>query len=585
MTEDFAFKWRLLEAWHQPGGVALHSRARNIFTWHAFRSIGPSTELGHYIEEIRNRGFNGLVLYGPRFIAQVEDRPNEHRILSQFLASRDIGLFIRRNWSEPGGSSEWVAQTNRMTGAEGYGHTRVSTKLCPYADETRSYWADRIETDFEIIPDLAGYRLEGSEYDPLGGAPWMCNCRQCSARTPRERTRDAIRLIAELLEPHRGTVVWMNCEDDPWGQRQETHYLEAMTGEIPLNAFVATKQHYWDFHPRWPRHALYDTITKDADGHSPYMSSIQQPGEYQGAHEFPWCNVDEWSGAFRDMSEAGMQGILVVAQVHDEGWDHPLNMVNWAAITRYMRDPDSDPHQIKLSWAREEFGSDAAPTVVDVLDNVTEAARGVFEFDALWTACHSRMANLRYMDSHLCGPLRQTPRRKGMMGLALPLDMYEPGRAAEISKDPRVRLVFNREKITPELKVQAMEQKQRAVVLMQTSVDLWRGLEGKINPDSYERILNGLRGNRDDTIVLLHSMDLYMDWKLGSLTEVKIDSALHACKDLHGIIVPDPLTSSPEEATPGISPVSLKTFAEELRREITEPWIESYWQKHPLGVF
>ena len=80
-------------------------------------------------------------------------------------------------------------------------------------------------------------------------------------------------------------------------------------------------------------------------------------------------------------------------------------------------------------------------------------------------------------------------------------------------------------------------------------------------------------------------MDLYMDWKLGSLTGEKIDAALRACKDLRGIIVPDPLTPDPEEATPGIRPVSLKTFAEELRRELAEPWIESFWQDHPLGVF
>ena len=69
------------------------------------------------------------------------------------------------------------------------------------------------------------------------------------------------------------------------------------------------KYRYWDFHPRWPRHQLYDVITKDAQGRCPYMSSFQQPGEYLGMHDFPWSMVDEWSEAYRDVVEADHQGI------------------------------------------------------------------------------------------------------------------------------------------------------------------------------------------------------------------------------------------------------------------------------------
>lgn len=267
MGGDFFFKWRLIEVWNQPEGVAHHSRARNIFSWKAMTSITPSTELGRYVEEILSRGFNGLVLYGPQDIALIDERPNEHRIFSRFLTDRGIGLFIRRSWSEGEGTRE-------ESGQSVYGQTRWSQKLCPYSSETRAYWTHRIKQDFKIIPDLAGYRLEGSEILPFGGAPWMCNCEQCGSSTPRERVRDAIQLVAKLIEPFGGTIVWMNCEDDPWGQRYETHYLCDMTSEIPENSFVATKQNYWDFHPEWPRHPLYDLITKDSDGNSPYISLV-----------------------------------------------------------------------------------------------------------------------------------------------------------------------------------------------------------------------------------------------------------------------------------------------------------------------
>ena len=33
-----------------------------------------------------------------------------------------------------------------------------------------------------------------------------------------------------------------------------------------------------------------------------------------------------------------------------------------------------------------------------------------------------------------------------------------------------------------------------------------------------------------------------------------------------------------------IEPSSLKSFAEQLRRDLREPWVERYWQKHPIGA-
>ena len=100
-------------------------------------------------------------------------------------------------------------------------------------------------------------------------------------------------------------------------------------------------------------------------------------------------------------------------------------------------------------------------------------------------------------------------------------------------------------------------------------------------------ILAGLEGNRNDTIIFRHGMELYMDWKLGVLTEAKIDAALEACRDLRGIVVPDPLAGHPNKAPPTglhVAPASLKTFADQLCRDLREPWLERYWQQHPSGV-
>ena len=78
-------------------------------------------------------------------------------------------------------------------------------------------------------------------------------------------------------------------------------------------------------------------------------------------------------------------------------------------------------------------------------------------------------------------------------------------------------------------------------------------------------------------------MELYMDWKLGTLTEPEIDMALKACQGLEGRVVPQPLDPDPKIVTI-VMPASLKTFAEELRRELRRPSIEEYWRRHPTGI-
>ena len=574
MSNEFAFKWRVIEPWHEPDGISYFSTvaAGNIFTWADMLDTLPTSPLGRYVEQVRDWGFNGMAVYNP------ETNPEAMRNFARHLKERGIGMFIRRDWLELERGRSWPISA-------GGGMLHISSKLCPYKEETRAYWTDRIARDYEMIPELAGYRTNATDAYCQNGGPWSCDCKECSSKTARERVRDAIRLLAELLGAHDGTLFWEPCQDDPWCQRLEKQYFRDLTGEIPENAIVLIKRYYWDFHSRWPRHPLYDVITKDAQGRSPYTTSIQQPGEYSGVHDFPWCMVDEWSAAFKDMAATGQVGIWVMAIVHPDGWDHPLNMANWHAIAQYIKNPHADPAELKLTWAISEFGEEAAPVVVDMLNKVTEAARGMYEFDALWTANHSRFPNLEYLDSHLCGPYHQLHRMTGMMGMTLPLDMYEPHEAAELRTNPQTRMVFNQFPITPQLKAEAMAQKDAAVRLMEEAIDLWRSVEKKIDERMYGKILAGLEGNLNDTIIFRHGMDIYMDWKLGVLTEDKINSALDACRDLRGIIVPEPLAENPERAVGAfeVVPASLKSLAEQLRRDLCEPWVERYWEKHPSG--
>jgi hypothetical protein len=171
----------------------------------------------------------------------------------------------------------------------------------------------------------------------------------------------------------------------------------------------------------------------------------------------------------------------------------------------------------------------------------------------------------------------------------LPLDMYPPARAAAIKRDRRTRMVFSRVPITRRLKNEALAQKNRAVERMERVLRLWDALEVLIPAEDHRKIGAGLAANRDDAIVFRNMMDLYMDWKLGVLTERKIDSVLLASRGLRGAVVPEPLRPPPAAGTitsgpPDRAAASLAGFAEQLRRDLREPWVEAFWRSHPRGV-
>ena len=570
-VEQFAFKWRVIEPWHELDGISFITHAGNIFNSTDMLNPQPSSLLGRYVAQVREWGFNAMVV-----LTNPEQNLEAVYNFALYLKENGIGIIIFREWAEVENGYSWpFHKTDAIS--------RASPKLSPYNADVRAYWKHRIARDYAVIPNLTGYAMYSTEFYLFNGAPWMGEDPMIKTKTGRESTRDAIRLIAGMLEEYGGTLFWDASQDDPWGLRHEVNYFSNLTGEIPENAYVKFTRNYW-FQTHWPRHPLYDLINKDAQDRSPYITCIHQPMDHRGVHDFPWSMVDERSEAFRDMAATGQQGVWVGAHIHPDGWDHPFNMADWYAIAWYIRDPYANPAVIKLTWAQEQFGEDVAPAVVEIIEKVTEAAKGLFMFDSMWTANSGRFPTLEYLDSHLCGPYRQSKRMTKMMGLVLPLDMYAPEREAEYRANPKTRIPFNQIPITSKLKTEAMAQKDRAVRLMDESIALWNSLEDKLDEIQYRKILTGLEGNLDDTIIFRYMMDLYMDWKLGVLTEEKIDSVLASCRGRHGIVVPDPLDESPPMIIPNVKPASLKTFAEQLRRDLQEPWVERYFQDQSIGV-
>jgi len=560
-----------MEIWHEPDGKIAFCNCKNILTKKDMLNTSSESPLGKFIDQLQTWGYNGL-----NFRGNFRLYPDTIRAFAAYLKSKGIGLILGRNWHELESRHSWPSE--RRDKLEPW----ESKKVCPYSKATKTHWKRCFYEDYQLIPDIAGYCVNATEFYFNNGAPWQCPCDECKKHTSRERCRDAIRLMADLLSMYDATLFWETCQDDPGGQKIEAEYWDKLTGEIPENAFILIKDYYWDYHPAWPRHPLFDTITKDKNGLSPYMTSIQLAGEYRGIHKIPWCMVDEWSKVFRDMERTGQQGIWVMATgVEPETWDHPLNLVNWYCIPRFCQDPQLDPDKIKLEWAEKTFSKEVALIVLDVVKLATDAARGILEFDGLWTQNHSYFPNLAYLDSHLCGPCRQSPRMKGMIGLELPLDMYNPERVAEIKTDPATRMVFNRVAITPKLKNQILAQKDYAIISMKKAVKLWESLKGKIDTKTYNKVLISLTGNINDAIIWRRAMELYMDFKLGTLTEEQVDHTVESFREIKGTICQEPLNSNPGTLGDYLVLATLASFGDELKQELRTPKMEELFEKYP----
>ena len=330
--------------------------------------LSPDTPWADTLEQVRRWGFNGLSLDE----ADLEANPAAMRAICRYLKDRGIGVFIHRDWREPESGTSYM-------GAMSDDAPRASAWLNPYNPTVRAYWEKRIARDYRLVPELAGYRMDGAEYYYANGAPWMGEGPEMAGKTGRECARDGIRLIAREVGKHGGTLFWETCQDDPWGQRQEFWYFQGLTGEIPANAFILIKDYYWDFHPGWPRHPLDFVMARDGRGQTPYLTSIQLPGEYTGVNDFPWCRVDHVVATIRNITATGQQGIWVAgATAFPPPWDHRLNMVNWFAVSEAIRNPQADPKALKMAWAKAEYGGAAAAAVVKILEKVTEGwARNV----------------------------------------------------------------------------------------------------------------------------------------------------------------------------------------------------------------
>jgi len=562
-----------MELWHDPESLEWYSKKKTLVNVEDMKNTGKNSNLTKFVHYIKSLGFNGLSFFGNH-----DNYPDAIKSFSKYLKENGIDLFIIRYWDEF--EKGWAGPRSEPA-KKGY-----SKKYCPFSPELRQYWKQRIEKDYKMIGNLAGYKINGTEYYANMGAPWMCDCDICGKLTKKERTIEAINFISEILKPYNGTLFWEACQDDPDGMRLETELFGDMTDLIPENANIIIKDTYWDYHPDWPRHSAFYTIKKDKNGSSPYLTSIQLAGEYRGHTFFPYSMVYKWSSVFKDMQSTGQKGPWVMAMANPETIDHTLNMVNWYSISRYIENPSEDPDLIMKDWAEISFSRQASGPIIKIIEKITAANRNVLYHRGLWTQCHSEFFDLPYLESHLCGPYRCTDAIDGYLGLELPLDMYSSQKQEFIRNESSLKCAFGRVKITEEMAQEAVKEKERAVSLIDECIEILKSIKDILDKDIFLNLMDGLEKNRNDALLWKLAIELYLDLKLGRLTEKKIDKALNMARGLEGALMKEPLRDfkSEQDSSQNVDTASFLTFANELRQELQSPWLKEYLETNKPGL-
>jgi len=586
-------KWRVVELWHAADKPAWSSKEPSMLQTNQWRNLSEKYAFGRFIKFMASQGYNGINIWG-----EPDCKPKEFAALNKYLIKNGIRLFLRREYNELMRGVGWnphptdgliglcqVSKSVTWPSARPWSKTLLkSKKLCPYGPDIKEYWSERAARDAKLMPGLGGYRMCCTEHWAHYGGPWMCDCPTCESKSRRQRTLDGANVIGDILAKYDMTLFFEPLQDNPAGVSLEVELEKDLTtDDLRPNVLHIVKDRYWDHHPTWPEHPLQDIITKDKDGKSPFVTATLIGHDHNGVCEEVLSDVKWYSKVFKKMDRTGQQGLWLMCTANPvEPWANPLSMVNWYALQCLMKDPQADPEAITAQWTISQFGSDMAPTVIDIINEATQANLNISHFKGGWIQYHTYMSPLWYLDSRLCGPYMIIDRIPGMMGMELPVNAYLPERAAELRTDPELKIAFGKKvPITAELKQELIGQLTDAYNLYDKSITNFKSIKNSISKEDYDYVLNSLEGRKRDALLWRAQMDMYMDWKLGILTEARIDEVVESCRNIKGTRwVEDPMDLNPDTLSlPGGS--SIAAFANDLRSELRKPKLEKFFKSMP----
>lgn len=505
---------RLLNHWDNlDGSIERGYAGRSIF----FRDNGLVEDLDRvrdYARLLASLGINGVAVNNVNVHREetqlIAAKLELVRVISSIFREYGIRLFLSINFATP---LEFGLDT-----------------ADPLNSEVREWWRDRAAQIYSVIPDLGGVLVKADSENRPG--PF----------TYGRSHAEGANMLAEALEPFGGIVVWRcfvyNCAQD-WRDTKTDRARAAYDHFMPLdglfrdNVILQIKNGPMDFQVREPVSPLFGGLERTNQ-----VLELQITQEYTGQQRHLCYLVPQWKEilAFDTYAQGPgstvakivtgsvfpqrWSGLAAVANIGDDpNWTgHTLAQANLYGYGRLAWDPELTSEQITREWVVLTFGHD--PEVVATVSELLLGSWQVYENYTVplgigWMCNpghhygpspegyeYSRWGTYHRADRTAIGVDRSVRSGTGFAG------QYRPENARRYETvetcPEELLLFFHRIPYTHVLKsgktlIQHIYDTHfLGVEQVEEMIEKWKGLEGKINPETFFHVLERLEGQLVD---------------------------------------------------------------------------------------
>ena len=332
--ESPAFNLRILNHWDNLDGTVERGYAgHSLWQWDELpHTLSP--RYAAYARANASIGINGTVLNNVNASPQIlsDKYLPKVKALADIFRPYGIKVYLSINFASP------IV----------LGHLSTADPLNPHVIR---WWKQKIKDIYQMIPDFGGFLVKANSEGQPGPQDY--------GRTH----ADGANMLAQLLKPHKGIVMWrafVYSPADADRAKQAYQEFQPLDGEFLPNVIIQIKNGPVDFQPREPYSPLFGAMPRTAQ-----MAELQITQEYLGFSNHLAYLAPMWKEFFQFVPPSRLKAIAGVSNIgSDENWcGHPFAQANWYAFGRLAWNPDLSEQAIANEWLKQTCY--ATPNVPD----------------------------------------------------------------------------------------------------------------------------------------------------------------------------------------------------------------------------
>jgi hypothetical protein len=182
---------------------------------------------------------------------------------------------------------------------------------------------------------------------------------------------------------------------------QEKLLIESFTElerrNTPMSFIHKSQPGDWDPY-RGPNNVMLNT-------HGKSLILFDGVGEYWGGSRVPYCFPEEIQyrliNALDNNKNIESVGMRVFDYFDDGNLFENFNEINFYALYKYSKNPQTPVEEIWKEWANMRFGEKAAPKIIEALKRTDDIGKKIYYFRGIWVQQHSQIASLEYMEAQV----------------------------------------------------------------------------------------------------------------------------------------------------------------------------------------